>query len=231
MTMRPPERFVRCWTIPVLFSWSALAPVFALSTIFTMFGVEMGLPLVVSTIFGGLGCAASLLFHELGHVRAASTVPSLRPTCVSFIWAGAATTFEGRYRTGREQMRVAIAGPCASFTFALALLAVCALPAPMQIKEPLALLAVFNIALGLLNLVPASPLDGYKLAVGALWSLTGSESRARRILRRIGIGWAMLELPAAFVLVVERPLVGSILLLAGGTLFVQARLTHRLARS
>jgi len=83
----------------------------------------------------------------------------------------------------------------------------------------------------LLNLVPASPLDGYKLAVGVLWSLTGSESRARRILRRIGIGWAMLELPAAYVLLVERPLVGSIVLLAGGTLFVQTRLTHRLARS
>jgi len=49
MTMRPPERFVRCSTIPVLFSWSALAPVFVLSTIFTMFGVQMGLPLVVST--------------------------------------------------------------------------------------------------------------------------------------------------------------------------------------
>src|SRR5439155_25598819 len=142
---------------------SGLAPVVMLSAVFTGFGVQAGLPLVVSAVFGGLGCAVSLLFHELGHVRAASAVSSVRPTSVSFIWAGAATTFEGRYRTGREQMRVAIGGPQASFTFAFTLIAVCVLPAPMQIREPLVLLALFNIALGLLNLVPAYPLDGYKL--------------------------------------------------------------------
>ena len=151
----------------------------------------------------------------------------MRPTSVSFMWAGAATTLEGRYRSGRDQMRVAIGGPQASFTFAFALFAVCLLPAPLPVKEPLILLAFFNIALALLNLFPFYPLDGYKVVVGLLWSVTGSESKARRILRRIGIGWAALELPAALVLLVEKPLIGTIALIAGVTLFAQKRLMHR----
>ena len=194
--------------------------------------MQVGLPLVVSMIFGGLGGAVSLLFHELGHVRAASSVPSVRPTSVSFIWAGAATTFEGRYRTGRDQMRVAIGGPAGVLHLrARAVRGLLSCRRRSQIKEPLLLLALFNIALGLLNLLPAYPLDGYKVVVGLLWSLTGSESKARRILRRIGIGWAALECPAALVLLVEKPLVGTIALMAGGTLFAQKRLMHRLARA
>lgn len=228
-SMLSPASNVARPAVALHFSRSAAAPIVALTAIFTVFGVEVGLPLVLSMIFGGLGGVTSLLFHELGHVRAASSVRSVRPTSVSFMWAGAATTLEGRYRSGRDQMRVAIGGPQASFTFALALFAVCLLPAPLPVKEPLILLAFFNIALGLLNLFPVYPLDGYKVIVGLLWSVTGSEGKARRILRRIGIGWAALEAPAALVLLVEKPLIGTIALIAGLTMFAQKRLMHRVA--
>jgi Zn-dependent protease len=195
----------------------------------TLFGTQVGLPFVLSAIIGGVGGAVSLLFHELGHVRAAANVRGVRPVGVSLIWAGAATTFEGRYRSGRDQIRVAIGGPQASFAFALALLAVCLLPAPAAVIKPMVLLAVLNIALGILNLVPAYPLDGYKVVLGALWSVTGSERKARKILRRIGIGWAALEVPGALVLLVEKPLLGSLVLIAGASLFLQKRVLHRLA--
>jgi hypothetical protein len=42
--------------------------VLGLAALFTIFGVQVGLPLVLSALFGGLGGAASLLFHEFGHV-------------------------------------------------------------------------------------------------------------------------------------------------------------------
>ena len=205
-------------------------PVVAFAAIFTAFGSQVGLPFVLSLVFGALGGAVSLLFHELGHVRAAAKVPSVRATSVSFIWAGAATTFEGRYRTGLEKTRVALGGPRASFTFALTLIAVCFLPSTLAVKEPLLLLAAFNIALALLNLLPAYPLDGYKFVTGLLWSLTGSESKARRILRRIGIGWAMLEVPGAIVLLVERPAMGGIVVTAAAALLAQKRLLPHLTR-
>jgi Zn-dependent protease len=148
---------------------------------------------------------------------------------VSFIWAGAATSMEGRYRTGRDQVRVAIGGPQASFTLALALIVVCFLPAPTAVKELLLLLAFFNVALGALNLLPAYPPDGYKVVAGLLWSVTGSESKARRILRRIGIGWGVIELPALLLLLVEKPFVGFVVMTAALPLLAQKRLTHRLA--
>ena len=184
-TMRP--------VVPVKISRGGAAPIVALAALFTACGAQLGQPILLSATLGALGGVVSLLFHELGHVRAAARVPTVRPTSVSLLWAGAATTLEGRYRTGRDQARVAIGGPQASFTFALCLVAVCFLPTSLSVKEPLLLLAFFNIAIGLVNLVPAYPLDGYKLASGLLWSLTGSERKARRILRRLGIGWAALR--------------------------------------
>jgi Zn-dependent protease len=210
--------------VPILISRGALALIVMLAAVFTIFGAVAGLPLQTAAIVGSLGGAVSLLFHEWGHIRAASSVAGLRPRSVSLQWAGAATTFEGRYQNGRDQIRVAVGGPQASFILALALFAVCVLPAPMSTKEPLVLLAVFNIALGLLNLVPAYPLDGYKLVTGFLWSLTGSEAKALRIVRRIGIGWAALEAPAALLLLLEKPALGGLVLMVGAVLLVQKRL-------
>jgi len=228
--LRPSHSVVLRPAIPVRIGKSAFVPVVAFAALFTVFGRQLGLPFALSAVFGGVGGAVSLLFHELGHVRAASHVPSVKPTSVSFIWAGAATTFEGRYRSGRDQARVALGGPTASFTFAFALVAVCFLPSSLAVKEPLLLLALFNIALAALNLLPAYPLDGYKFVTGLLWTLTGSESKARRILRRIGIGWAMLEVPGALVLLVERPLFGGVVVTAGATLVAQKRLLPHLTR-
>jgi len=226
---RPRDYCIRP-TIPVLIGRGGLIPIVGLAAMFTIFGAQVGLPLVLSAIFGAFGGTLSLLFHELGHVRAAGSVPNVRPKAVSFLWAGAATTLDGRYRTGLDQARVAMGGPAASFTFAFALFAVCLLPAPVAMKEPLMLLGAFNLVLGLLNLFPAYPLDGYKVVMGLLWSFTGSEGRARRILRRIGIGWAALEFPAALVLAAEKPAIGGFVMIAAATMIAQKRFVRRQLR-
>ena len=70
-------------------------------------------------------------------------------------------------------------------------------------------------------------IDGYKVVVGLLWSLTGSETKARRVLRRIGIGWAVLELPAALLLLVEKPLLGCVVMCAALTMAAQKRFMAR----
>lgn len=228
--MLQPSHIIRP-TIPLRISRSALAPIVGFAALFMILAVQVGSPLVVSAIFGGLGGAVSLLFHELGHVRAASSVKSVRPVAVSLIWAGAATTLEGRYRTGRDQARVAMGGPQASFTFAVVLTAVSlAVPMSPSLVQLLLLLAFLNVVLAVLNLVPAYPLDGYKVVAGLLWAATGSERKARQILRRIGIGWVVLEAPAAVFLLVEKPLLGIPALGVAAVLSAQKHLMPRVVR-
>jgi Zn-dependent protease len=207
--------------VPVSIGPGGLAPVFVLAALFGIVGAKAGLPIAMAALIGGIGGTASLLVHELGHVSAARRSAGLRSAAVSLIWLGAATRFEGAYADGREQARVAIAGPEASFAFAFALLAAAFLPMPLVGKELLLILILFNVAIGVLNLIPGHPLDGHKLAVGLLWCATGSEKRARRIIRRIGFGWAAVELPSAAFLLVQRPHLGLAVVAMAASLFAQ----------
>src|SRR5207253_5785949 len=113
-------------------------------------------------VVGALGGTTSLLIHELGHVRAARRVSGLCPVSVSLIWLGAATRLEGAYASGRDQARVAIAGPATSFGLALMLSPALFTPSPKTAKGLLLTLVLLNVAIGLLSLIPANPLDGYK---------------------------------------------------------------------
>jgi len=215
---------------PVTIGRGGIAPVLALAALFALYGARTGIPVVLAAVLGAVGGTASLLVHELGHVHAARRLNGIRSASVSLIWLGAATRFEGKYESGREQTQVAIAGPRASFNMAIALGAMCFLPMPVVYKQAVLLLALFNVAVGVLNLVPAYPLDGHKLAVGLLWSATGSEERARRIIRRIGIAWAAVELPAMAVLIIEKPVLGLGLAFVGITFYVQKWFARRSAK-
>jgi Zn-dependent protease len=196
--------------VPVRIGPGGLVPVLVLAAFFAVLGAEIGVPIATAALLGAVGGTTSLLFHEFGHVRAARGAAGIRSAAVSLFWLGAATRFEGTYRQGREQTKVAIAGPLASFVLGFSLAAMSLLPMPPQIRGSVLLLAFFNLTLGVFNLLPVYPFDGYKVVVGLLWAATGSETRARRILRRVGIGWAAVEVPAAAVLVVERPNVGLV---------------------
>jgi Zn-dependent protease len=197
-----------------------VVPILFFAGFFAAFANYTELPVLVSAALGAIGGTVSLFIHEFGHVRAARKLEGIRSADVSLIWAGAATRFEGKYASGREQMQVAIAGPRASFAFAAGLLAICICPIGL-FREMVFALALFNILVGLLNLLPAYPLDGHKLVVGMLWSATGSEGRARRIIHRVGVCWGALELPSAVVLLFARPEVGILAVLLAVSFLAQ----------
>jgi Zn-dependent protease len=207
-----------------------MAPVLALALLFALYGARTGISVVLAAMIGAVGGTASLLVHELGHVQAARNLAGIRTASVSLIWFGAATRFEGSYLTGREQSQVAIAGPRASFNMAIAFGAMSLLPLPVAYSQAVLLLALFNVAIGLLNLVPAYPLDGHKLAVGLLWSATGSEKTARKIIRRIGLAWAAVEMPAIAVLIIEKPVIGLGLAFVGACFYLQKWFVRRSAK-
>jgi Zn-dependent protease len=201
-------------------------PVLFFAAFFGAFAKYSNLPVGAAALLGAVGGTLSLLVHELGHVRAARKLEGIRTADVSLIWAGAASRFEGKYASGREQMQVAIAGPRASFAFAGGLFLLCALPVSL-FRNMLFALALFNILIGLLNLIPAYPMDGHKLFVGMLWSATGSEGRAKRITHRLGVCWGALELPSAVVLLFARPQVGVLAVVLAASFMIQKRFVRK----
>ena len=81
--------------------------------------------------------------------------------------------------------------------------------------------------IGLLNLVPASSLGGHKLIVGLLWCANGSEKKARRVSRRVGLGWAAVDLPSAAFLLLQRRHLGLAVVALAASFLVQNRVPLR----
>jgi Zn-dependent protease len=207
--------------VPVTIRHGGLVPVLGFAALFAAISARAGLPIAPAAALGAVGGTASLIAHELAHVRAARKAQGLRPVGVSLIWLGAATRLEGAYTSGRDQARVAIAGPIASFGVALSLLPMLFLPIPAGLKDSILMLLALNVVIGVLSLIPAKPLDGYKLIVGLLWSALGSEAAARRLIRRLALSWAAVELVGTCVLLAEKPLLGAMVVAIGASLFAQ----------
>jgi Zn-dependent protease len=224
--LRNPGYVLLQHPVPVTIGQGGLAPILILGALFAAISARAGLPIATATVLGMVGGTASLIAHELGHVRAARKLTGLRPVGVSLIWLGAATRLEGAYASGRDQARVAIAGPRVSFGVALGLLSFLFLPLPVGLKDLVLTLAALNIALGLLSLIPASPLDGYKLIVGLLWSALGSEASARKLIRRLASTWLVIEILGTGVLLVEKPLLGVMVVAIAASLFGQKLFAH-----
>lgn len=217
--------------MPIVVTRGGLVPISFLALSFAMFSLGAR-PLVVlgAAALGGLGGALSLIVHELGHVRAARRLQSVRPKHVSLIWLGAATQFEGAYRGGREQVRVALGGPAASFAFAVVLTLCLALPTPREFQYGCFGLALLNAAIAVLTLLPVHPLDGHKLVVGLVWCLAGAEAKARQIVRRVGVCCIALDLAAAVYASVQEPMLGVLVVLIGAAAYGQKYLlAHLLA--
>jgi Zn-dependent protease len=228
--LRDPKIVLLRRPVGVTIGRGGFVPIFALGLLFGGFGARVGLPIPAAAIVGVLGGTASLIAHELGHVWAARKVSGLRPVSVSLIWLGAATRLEGAYASGRDQARVAVAGPATSLGLGLLLAPVLFAPIPKSAKGLLLTLVLLNVAIAALSLIPANPLDGYKLVVGLLWSLIGTESSARMLIRRVAMSWLVVELAGAVFLVAERPVLGSMVLVMAASLYSQ-RLFARHSRA
>ena len=215
--------------VPIVVSRGALVPVAVFALIFMgLSGVSGPGALATVAIVGGLGGVLSLIVHELGHVSVASKLSGVRTEKVAVMSLGAAAHFDGSYRNGREQVRMALGGPEASIAFALALATPVFLPAPFLLKVALLGLALLNAAIAALSLLPFHPLDGHKLVVGLLWWAVGSEEDARRLIGRLGVGVIAVDVSVAVFLLAARPLLGVTVIALAAVALVQKRFVGRL---
>ncbi|MGE5433632.1 MAG: hypothetical protein ACM3S3_02485 [Candidatus Doudnabacteria bacterium] len=215
------------WPVPIVLSSGAFVPLGVFALIFVAFsGGSKPSVLAAAALLGGVGGIVSLIVHELGHVSVAKRLAGVRPEKVSVMSLGAAAHLEGSYRNGREQARIALGGPEASFAFALALAVPIFLPAPTGLKVGALGLALLNLGIGGLSLLPIHPLDGHKLLVGLVWWAVGSEERARRIIKRVGTGVLAVDLSFAVLLLAERPVIGATVIAVAAVAYGQKRLVR-----
>ena len=214
---------LRC-PVPITFTRSSAVPAVLFGAFFALYSRNAGTTtMTLAAVVGALGGAVSLLVHEVGHARAAWKLPGVRPVKVSLFSLGAATHLEGAYRCGRDQVRVALAGPAASLAFAVPIFACMALPVAMPLRFAAFLLAALNVAIAVFSLIPIHPFDGHKCLVGVIWSAVDSESKARRILKALGRITVGADVVCSSVLAVHRPVLGALVVCAAGAFFLQKR--------
>lgn len=161
-------------------------------------GLRLGVASVTVAVFLG-----SVLAHELGHATVARRrgVGVLGITLSLF---GGFAQLDRQAPTPGAEFAIAAAGPAVNIGLGLGLGAVAWGVDALGVDQRLILgsllwLAVINLVLAVLNLVPAAPLDGGRVLTAALWKRLGDPERARVISGRAGLvlGLALVPLGAA----------------------------------
>lgn len=134
---------------------------------------------------------ASVAAHELAHalVGRRRGIPT---SSITLYFFGGTAAIESEAAGPGDEIRVAAAGPLASFGLAILFLAI-GVAADLVatgwsdlVSVAAAVLAAFNIVLAVVNLVPGFPLDGGRILRAAIWRVSGDERRATRLASSIG---------------------------------------------
>jgi Zn-dependent protease/predicted transcriptional regulator len=138
---------------------------------------------LIMTISTSLLFFLSVLAHELSHSLIALWRGLPVRSITLFIFGGV-SRIEKEAMNAATEFWVAIVGPLSS----LAVAGLFYLLAPMS--EGFRLLSQINLMLAFFNMIPGFPLDGGHVLRAILWAATGSPSKATRIARQLGQGFA-----------------------------------------
>lgn len=130
----------------------------------------------------------SVLAHELSHslVAEAEGIPVKSITLFVF---GGVSSIEREPPTAKDEFLMAAAGPAMSLVIGIvAFIVFRALVGviPSPIEGVIFALALYNVILGLFNLVPGFPLDGGRIFRAIVWAITGSFMEATTIASIVG---------------------------------------------
>jgi Zn-dependent protease len=171
-------RLGRFLGVPVFvsYSWFLIAAFISVSFAPLVARVEPeigNLKYLVGFIFAVLFYLA-LLVHEGAHAKAAQYY-GFRVDSITLHLLGGHTSIEGEARTPGQEFWIAIVGPIASLLVGgVAYAAMQWLPVIGLLWLTLGALALTNLAVGVLNLLPGLPLDGGRVLKAAWWQISGN---------------------------------------------------------
>lgn len=194
--------------------------------------VESTVQPVVQWLLGGVvafGFFASALVHDLSHaVLARRRGVEVKSIVLSFF--GGATPLDPSSPNPGDDLAIAVAGPAVSIALG-GVLAIAATVfgasgggAALVAAQVLAVLAVLNLALGLVNMVPAYPLDGGRIVRAIAWRRTGNVKDGWRAAGTVGrfVGTVVIVAGLA-VLLIGEVTNGLMIALSGWFLLLSAR--------
>src|SRR5579875_3190199 len=136
----------------------------------------------------------SVLLHELAHSLVAESEGIPVRSITLFVFGGV-SDIEREPPTAKDEFLMAVAGPATSVVIGVvAYLALVGfgVSLPAEIRGILFALALYNVILGVFNLLPGFPLDGGRVFRSIVWAVTGSYREATNVATIIGQVFAYL---------------------------------------
>ena len=162
----------------------------------------------------------SILIHELAHSYVAMRY-GIKVTSIRLLIFGGLSQVATEPKNGRHEFLIALSGPASSMVLGLLFLGICLPALAMNSVTPVTaiaeLLALANISLAVLNMIPGFPLDGGRILRAFLWDHWGDMARATKVVSRIGNGFALFLIIFGILqfLAAQNPISGVLLTVVG----------------
>ncbi len=187
MSSRPhyaPTFRVAGIAVSVHWSWPVVVGLVLLGMAAQLLIAHPDLAVVTSVAMAAAGSATffgSVLLHELAHALTARS-RGIEVGQITMYLLGGATDTDASSQTPGDELVVAIVGPLTSMALAvlLGLGAVLAGPSGEPLPDLLGSLAVLNLLLAAVNMIPGLPLDGGRVVRAVLWAITRNPEQATR---------------------------------------------------
>lgn len=229
-------RIARIWGVDVRVdaSWAliAIVIVYSLSNLYAQRPDITKGPAFVLAVVTALLFFLSILGHELGHA-AVCKLRGIPVAGITLYMLGGATHAQLESRKPVDEFLVTAVGPGSTLLIsALFFLSVRVFRGhvSLPVLAMLHYLGWLNLIMGVLNLLPAFPLDGGRLLLSVVWQITGSLATATRVAARLGqvLGGVMVAF-GLFVATRNSDLVGGLWFVFIG-IFLYRGATDTLAR-
>ena len=135
----------------------------------------------------------SLLLHEAAHALMAQRF-GLPVESITLHFIGGVTAIEGEPETPKQEALISGVGPVASLAIGGVALAATTVTPDGVLLVVVEALALWNIAIGVLNLLPGIPLDGGRVLRAGVWKVLGDPHRGTVVAGWTGRAVALLAL-------------------------------------